>query len=77
MELAIAVMNLDAQKVQEEKLINVQLMVAVPVVLIVLIELIPIVVLQNMTDIMQLVLNVFFQMMFVVKLFICIQKKLW
>ena len=77
MEVAIAVMNLDAQKVQEEKLINVDFMEAVPVVLIVLIGLIPAVVLQNMTVIVQLVLNVFFLMMNVVKLFIYIQRKLW
>ena len=77
MEVAIAVMNLDAQKVQEEKLINVDFMEAVPVVLIVLIGLIPAAVLQSMTDIVQLVSNVFFQMMIVVKLFIYIQKKLW
>jgi hypothetical protein len=77
MEVAIAVMNLDAQKVQEEKLINVDFMVEVHVVQIVLIGLIPVVVLQNMMDIVQLVSNVFFLMMNVVKLFIYIQKKLW
>ena len=77
MEVVSDVLNLVVKQVLKVKLINVLHMEVVHVVLIVLIGLIPAVVLQNMTVIAQLVSNVFFQMMIVVKLFIYIQKKLW